>query len=92
VSEARDLTRLAKKRCQFGGTDLVKNPSPSGRFRAISVAFDLRLRLDAGGSGDQIMRSTSSPWMWVALVLALLTHRLSQAGRRPLGLGLKRAR
>jgi hypothetical protein len=39
---------------------------------AFDVARDGRLRLDAGWSGDQSMRSTSPPWVWVALVLALL--------------------
>ncbi|MGZ5529063.1 MAG: hypothetical protein ACXWJB_10365 [Limisphaerales bacterium] len=39
---------------------------------AHAIAFDLRLRLDVGGSGDQIMKSMSPPWVWIALALALL--------------------
>jgi hypothetical protein len=36
------------------------------------VAFDLRLRLGADRSGDpKIMKSTSPPWAWVALVVAV---------------------
>jgi hypothetical protein len=39
---------------------------------AFDVARDGRVRLDGDWSGDQSMRSTSPPWVWVALVLALL--------------------
>jgi hypothetical protein len=40
---------------------------------ASAIALDLKSRLDAGWSGDQIMKSTSPPWMWVALALLALT-------------------
>ena len=39
---------------------------------AFAVAFDLRLRLDTDWPGHQIIKLTSRPWMWVALVLAFL--------------------
>ena len=43
-----------------------------GCCSAFDVARDGRLRLDGDWSGDQSMRSTSPPWLWVALALALL--------------------
>ena len=39
------------------------------------IARDLRLRLNAGWSGDQIMKSTSPPWMWVAALYSVRAMR-----------------
>jgi hypothetical protein len=43
-----------------------------GCCSAFVIAPDRRLRLDGRWSGDQIMKSMSPPWVWIALALALL--------------------
>ena len=40
---------------------------------ASAIALDLKSRLDAGWSGDQIMKSRSPSWVWVAMALLALT-------------------
>ena len=47
-------------------------PAGTGRPSAFALALHPPLRLDGAWSGDQIMKSMSPPWVWIALALALL--------------------
>ena len=47
-------------------------PAGTGRPSAFALALHPPLRLDGAWSGDQIMKSMSPPWVWIALVLAFL--------------------
>ena len=42
-------------------------------FAGANIAIDSTLRLDRDWSGDRVMKSTSPPWVWVAMALLALT-------------------